>query len=85
MTYFSEILNESRQKYSSYDKELYVVVQELKHWRRYLLGNEFFMFLDNFALQYIMQQHTLDIQTCDVGGIYPNFHVCVKAHQWASQ
>lgn len=38
VAFFSEKINESRHKYSSYDKELYVVVQALKHWRHYLLG-----------------------------------------------
>jgi len=55
VAFFSEKLNESRQKYSSYDKKFYAVVQALKHWRHYLLGNEFVLFSDNFALQYVMQ------------------------------
>ena len=41
ITYFSENLNESKHKYSSYDKEFYVVVQDLKYWRHYLMANEF--------------------------------------------
>ena len=55
VAYFSENLNESRKKYTSYDKEFYAVVQALKHWRHYLLANEFVLFLDNSTLQYIMQ------------------------------
>lgn len=55
VAFFSEKLNESRHKYSSYDKEFYDVVQALKHWRHYLLGNEFVLFSDNSALQYVMQ------------------------------
>jgi len=58
VAFFSEKLNESWQKYSSYDKEFYAMVQALKHWRHYLLGNEFVLFSDNSALQYVMQQHT---------------------------
>jgi hypothetical protein len=50
ITYFSEKLNEARNKYSSYDKELYVVVQALKKWRHYLLFREFVLYLDNHAL-----------------------------------
>jgi len=50
IAFFSEKLHESRQKYSSYDKEFYDVVQALKHWRHYLLGSEFVLFSDNFAL-----------------------------------
>lgn len=60
VAYFSEKLNESRQKYSTYDKGFYAIIQALKHWRHYLLGNEFVLFTDNSALQYIMQQHKLN-------------------------
>ena len=56
IAYFSEKLNESRRKYSSYDKEFYVVVQSLKKWRHYLFPKEFVLYSDNHALQYIMQQ-----------------------------
>ena len=44
VTYFNEKLNESKQKYSSYDKEFYVVVQALKHWRHYLMLKEFVLY-----------------------------------------
>ena len=60
IAYFSEKINESKHKYSSYDKEFYVVVQALKHWRHYLMPNEFVLYTDNFVLQYIMQQHKLN-------------------------
>lgn len=60
MDYFCEKLNESRQKYTSYGKEFYVVVQALKHWRHYLLGNEFVLFFNNSTLQFVMQQDKLN-------------------------
>eukprot|EP00253_Pinus_taeda_P018022 PITA_18022 len=60
IAYFSEKLNESKQRYSSYDKEFYVVVQALKNWRNYLMPNEFVLYMDNSTLQYIMQQHKLN-------------------------
>jgi len=50
VAFFSEKLNESQQKYSSYDKEFYAVIQGLKHWRHYILGNEFVLFSDNSAV-----------------------------------
>ena len=31
--YFSEELNDAKQKYSCYDKEFYAIVQAMKHWR----------------------------------------------------
>ena len=35
IAYFSEKLNDAKQKYSSYDKEFYAIVQAMKHWRHY--------------------------------------------------
>ena len=33
LAYFSEKLNESKRKYSTYDKEFYAIVTALEHWR----------------------------------------------------
>jgi hypothetical protein len=33
VAYFSEKLNDAKQRYSTYDKELYAVVQALRYWR----------------------------------------------------
>jgi hypothetical protein len=35
--YFSEKLNDAKKKYSMYDKEFCVVIQDLKKWRHYLI------------------------------------------------
>ena len=35
--FFSEKLNEVQQKYFTYDKEFYAVVQALRYWGHYLL------------------------------------------------
>ena len=35
VAYFSEKLNDTKRKYSSYDKIFYAVVQALKKWRHY--------------------------------------------------
>lgn len=48
IAFFREKLNESRKKFSSYDKEFYAIVQALKHWRHYLLGNDFVLFSYTF-------------------------------------
>jgi len=60
VAYFSEKLNDAKQKYSSYDKELYAIVQALKHWRHYLMPKEFVLYSDSHASQYIMQQPKLN-------------------------
>ena len=56
IAYFNEKMNDAKQKYASYDKEFYAIVQAMKHWRHYLIPREFVLYFDNHALQYIMQQ-----------------------------
>jgi hypothetical protein len=53
VTYFSEKLNEAKIKYSTYDKEFYVVIQALKKWRHYLVPKEFVLYNDNHTLQFV--------------------------------
>jgi hypothetical protein len=53
ITYFNEKLNVEKIKYSTYDKEFYAVIQELKKWRHYLVPKEFFLYNDNHALQFV--------------------------------
>ena len=52
VAYFSEKLNEANKNYSSYDKELNVVVHTLKKWRHCLMPKEFVLYYDNHALQF---------------------------------
>jgi len=54
--FFSEKLNDARQRYSTYDKEFYAVIQALRYWRHYLLPHEFVLFSDHEALNYIYQK-----------------------------
>ena len=53
IAFFSEKLNEARLKYSTYDKELYAVVQALRYWRHYLLPQEFILFSNHEALRFL--------------------------------
>ena len=43
IAYFSEKLNDAKQKYSSYDQEFYAIVQALNKWRNYLMSGGFFV------------------------------------------
>lgn len=57
--FFSEKLNVAKQKYSSYDLELYAIVQSLRKWRHYLLPKEFVVFTDNQNLSFFNSQDKL--------------------------
>jgi hypothetical protein len=60
IAYFSENLNKSKVKYSTYDKEFYAVTQALKKWRHYLVLKEFVLYSDNHALQFITRQEKMN-------------------------
>jgi len=60
IAYFSEKLNNIRQRYSTYDKEFYTIIQSLRYWRHYLLPQEFVIFSDHEALRYINSQKKLN-------------------------
>ena len=57
--YFSEKLNEARQKWSTYEQELYVVFRAFKQWEHYLRHKTFVLRSDHQALQYMKSQKTL--------------------------
>jgi hypothetical protein len=60
VSYFSEKLNETKRKYSTYDKDFYAIIQALKKWRHYLVPQEFVLYSDNQALQFITRQEKLN-------------------------
>jgi hypothetical protein len=60
IAYFSEKLNETKMKYSTYDKEFYAIIHALKKWRHYLVPKEFALYRDNYALQFITRQEKLN-------------------------
>ena len=56
IAFYSEKLDSSKLNYSTYDKELYALVQTLKHWRHYLICKEFILFSDHEALKWLISQ-----------------------------
>nr|GEZ67806.1 reverse transcriptase domain-containing protein [Tanacetum cinerariifolium] len=59
IAFFSEKLNDTRRKYSTYDKKFYAIIRSLYTWRHYLLSNEFVMFSYHGALNFINGKHKL--------------------------
>ena len=53
MAFFSEKLNDAKEKHSMYDQEFYAIVQALKKWRNYLIPKKFVLYTYHKALQYI--------------------------------
>lgn len=60
VAFFFEKLNEAKKKYSTYDIELYALVQSLKKWQNYLLPKEFIVYTDNHALSFLNGQEQLN-------------------------
>ena len=76
--YFSEKLNEAKQRYSSYDKELYVSIQDLKKCRHYLMPKEFVLYSNNHALQFTNSQPKLNQRHVKWVEFFHNFTFVIK-------
>ncbi|KAI5318806.1 hypothetical protein L3X38_038514 [Prunus dulcis] len=51
VAFFSEKLNDTRQRYSTYEIEFYAIMQSLRKWRQYLIYKEFILYSDHEALR----------------------------------
>ncbi|KAL5550802.1 hypothetical protein UlMin_000978 [Ulmus minor] len=58
--FFSEKLSETRQKWSTYEQELYAIVRACRHWEHYLVQKEFILHSDHRTLQFIHSQKTVN-------------------------
>jgi hypothetical protein len=76
--YFSEKLNDTKDKYSTYDIEFYVVIQSLKKWRHYLIPKEFVLYSDNQALKFITKQEKLNQRHAKWVEFMKNFTFVIK-------
>jgi hypothetical protein len=82
VAYFSEKLNETKRKYSTYDKEFYAIIQALKKWRHYLFPKEFVLYSDNQDLQFITRQEKLNQRHAKWIEFMQNFTFVIKHIFW---
>ena len=56
VVFHSETFNDTIRRYSTYEKELYAIVQALKQWRHYILGKEMVILTNHKPLQFSSSQ-----------------------------
>ena len=60
IAYFNEKLSRTTLNYSTYDKELYVLVRVLETWQHYLWLKEFMIHTNHESLKHLKSQHKLN-------------------------
>lgn len=78
VTYHSEKLNDASQKWSTYDQELYAIVQALRRWEHYLIQREFVVYSDHQALKYFQTQRHLNKVHARWAGFLEKFNYVIK-------
>ncbi|KAL5538163.1 hypothetical protein UlMin_045629 [Ulmus minor] len=58
--YFSEKLSEARQKWTTYEQELYAIIRACQHWEHYLIQKEFILHSDHRTLQFLHSQKSIN-------------------------
>jgi hypothetical protein len=71
-------LNETKRKFSTYDKEFYAIIQALKKWKHYLVPKEFVLYSDNQALQFITRQEKMNQRHAKWVEFMKNFTFVIK-------
>jgi hypothetical protein len=71
-------LNETKRKYSTYDKEFYAKIQALKKWRHYLVPKELVLYSENQDLQFITRQEKLNQRHANWIEFMKNFTFVIK-------
>lgn len=73
IAFFSQKLNDAKSKYTTYKKEFYVVEQALRHWRHYLIHNEFVLYSSQEALKHINSKKKVNHK---MGRVFARVYFC---------
>ena len=78
VAYFSEKMNEPSLNYSTYDKELYALIQTLETWQHYLWPKEFVIHFDHESLKHIKSQAKLNCRHAKWVEFFETFPYVIK-------
>lgn len=53
LEFFSEKFNKARQKWTTYEQELFAIVRAFQHWEYFLVHSQFVLHCDHHALQFL--------------------------------
>ncbi|MCO5547633.1 hypothetical protein L7F22_001084 [Adiantum nelumboides] len=60
VAFYSKKLDSAQRNYSVYDKELFVIISALKHWKHFLYGRKFTVKTDHQALKWLQTMPSAD-------------------------
>jgi hypothetical protein len=79
VAYHSETLSDIVQKYPTYEKEMYSIVQACRQWKHYIMGKETIIHIDHKPLQFIQTQGKLENDRHQKWSTYlQQFHLNIK-------
>jgi hypothetical protein len=56
IAFMSQALGITKQSWSTYAKEMFAIIQDIRTWRPYLFGRKFYIHTDHCSLKYLMEQ-----------------------------
>jgi len=78
IAFLSKKLNEARQKWSTYEQELYVVYRSLKSWESYLIASNFVLFSDHQSLQHFKNQKHINKMHARWASYFEQFNFVIR-------
>lgn len=56
LAFMSQALGVTKQSWSTYAKEMLAIIEAIRSWRSYLLGQKFYIQIDHRSLKYLLKQ-----------------------------
>jgi len=78
IAFFNEKLNIGKLRYSTYEKEFYVVVRALQHWSNYLLNKKFVLYSNHEALKHFNSRQKISPRHVVWSEFLQSYHFLLK-------